>query len=105
MAIFDHDFDRTPLAMFNRYLPYFGRFWACLFHISRAIGQCQTPANLWMIENVKYLINERFLKSEKEQNNKQDKNRTDVLQLLLKATNSEKVYIRKESYQSPKASR
>ncbi|CAF3371406.1 unnamed protein product, partial [Rotaria sp. Silwood2] len=86
MEIFDRDFDRTPLAMFNRFLPNFGRFWAFLFRIFRATGQCSTPANLWVIENAKHLVKERFLQSQNKENNTKD-----VLQLLLEAADQEKV--------------
>ncbi|CAF1161376.1 unnamed protein product [Adineta steineri] len=82
MEIFVRDFDRTPLAMLNRFLPGFGRFWAFLFHIFRTIGLITTPANLWIIENAKDLVNERLLQYQKHQN---DDNCKDVLQLLIKA--------------------
>jgi hypothetical protein len=87
MEIFVRDFDRSPLAQLNRFLPNFGQFWAFLFCLFRGIGLCQTPANLWIIENARSLINERFIQSEKKEIN----DFKDVFQLLFEATNSKKV--------------
>lgn len=90
MRIFIQDFDRTPLAQLNRFLPNFGQFWAFIFHVFRTIGLYRTPPNLWIIENAKNLINENLKQTENKENIK------NVLQLLFEATNSNKVKIFKE---------
>ena len=91
MEIFKRDFDRTPLAMLNRLIPQWGRLWASIFRISRVIGQCEIPANLWIIENAKYLIDDRFHLLDQREHHPTGTKRKDVLQLLLEATNAKKV--------------
>lgn len=86
MGIFVRDFDRTFLAQLNRFFPNFGKFWACTFHCFRKIGLCQTPPNLWIIENAKDLIHQRSIESKT--------NVKDILQLLFEATNSKKVKLK-----------
>ena len=56
-------------------------FLGFLFHTFRAIGQCETPANLWIIENAKHLVNARFLQSQKKQNDKSANERKHVLHI------------------------
>lgn len=90
MEIFVRDFDRSSLAQLNRFFPMFGQFWAMMFHLLRMIGLCSTPANLWIIENAKDLINERFVQMKENENNHKTSYK-DLLQLLFDATKSEKV--------------
>ena len=87
MAIFHRDFDRSPVAMLNRFLPGLGKLWGLSFRCLHAMGLCTTPSNLWIIENARTLIKDRF-EIEKE-NVYQDYK--DILQLLSDATHSEKV--------------
>ena len=81
MGIFHRDFDRTPLAMLNRFLPGLGKVWGWLFSLLRAMGFCATPSNLWIIENAKELVKDRC----------EEHDYKDVLQLLFDATRSDKV--------------
>lgn len=87
MSIFHRDFDRSPVAMLNRFLPSLGKFWGLIFRFFNAMGLFTTPSNLWIIENAKTLIKDRF--ETEEENIHQDYK--DILQLLSDATHSDKV--------------
>lgn len=91
MEVFKRDLDRTPLATLNRLVPQWGRIWAYTFCILRAIWQCEMPANLWIIENAKHLIGDRFHLSDQRERHATGTKHKDVLQLLLEATNAKRV--------------